>query len=220
MMNKTILSSPITLKLLPVLFWGACWGIAEASIGYALHWAAIALPGLPGFLMFPVAFFFMYKAIQTTGQPSSALGAALVSAAIKLLDLALPGNIPLRVLNPALSILMEGLVVLLVSRYLLRKGCTWKIWHVFIASFGWRLLFLGNLAIILQFGLPAALITDGILVTLRYLLLESLVNSLVILALQKVPAVNAVPAPASVLRTKPVLTFALLLVAVALQLAL
>jgi hypothetical protein len=220
MMNKTILSGPITLKLLPILFWGACWGIAEASIGYVLHWAAIALPGLPGFLMFPFAFFFMYKAVQTSGQAGSALGAALVAAGIKLLDLALPGNIPLRVLNPALSILLEGVVVMLVSYYLLKKGIKWQVWHIFTAALGWRLLFLGNLAIILQFGLPAALITDGILVTLRYLLLESLVNSLLILALLKIPAVRTAPAPASAPRTRPVLTLALLLVAASLQLVL
>lgn len=219
-MNKTITSSPMTLKLLPVLFWGACWGIAEASLGYVLHWAAIALPGLPGFLMFPFAFFFMYKAIQTTGRSGSAMGAAVVAAAIKLLDLALPGNMPLRVLNPALSILLEGLAVMIVSRYLLKGWQNWRIWQVFVAAAGWRLLFLGNLAIILQFGLPAALITDGILVTLRYLLLESLVNSLLIMALLKVPAVRTVPAPAAPARTRPALTLALLVTAVLLQLVL
>ena len=46
-------------KFLSVLFWGAMWGIGEATIGNLIHLGSIALPGLPGFVMFPVAFYFM-----------------------------------------------------------------------------------------------------------------------------------------------------------------
>jgi hypothetical protein len=102
--------------MLPVLFWGAVWGFVEATLGFVLHKAAIAIPGLPGFVMFPIACIWMDRVITVTRKPAAAFGAACVAAGIKLLDFVLPGAIPLRILNPAASLLLEGLVV-------------WGLWH-------------------------------------------------------------------------------------------
>lgn len=206
--------------IMPILFWGACWGIAEATLGYVLHRAAIALPGIPGFLMFPFAFFFIYQCVRITGKPASAAGMAAVAAAIKLLDLFIPGNIPLRVINPAFSLLVEGLAVMLVCLFLKRKAKLWKFQHILASAVIWRLLFLVDMAVILQFGLPAGLITDGIWVTLRFVLLESLVNGVLIWILLKIPAVAADPKPTNISRNQPVLTFLLLILAIALQMIL
>lgn len=165
---------------LNILFWGSLWGAAEATIGYLLHMASIALPGLPGFFLFPMAYFFVRRAVLSTGKASSAFAASSVAALLKLLDLLVPGNIPIRILNPALSILMEGAVAALIFALAFRKGKEpGAVWS-FGMGVAWRGLFLGYLAVISLFGLPAALVTDGFAVSLRFLLLESLVNSALI----------------------------------------
>lgn len=159
------------------LFWGALWGIVEATAGFVVHRASIALPGLPGFVMFPLAFFFMLKAIQSTGNPASALLAALVAASVKLADFIVPGHDPLRILNPALSIILEGFAVYAISRYFGRKDWQFGLLEAFLMGFAWRAAFSIYLFAISRFGLPAALITDGPANTLRFLLLESAVNA-------------------------------------------
>ena len=50
-----------------ILFWGSMWGLTEATAGFFLHLWAVVLPGLPGFLMFPIAFYFMFKYIRPRG---------------------------------------------------------------------------------------------------------------------------------------------------------
>ena len=39
------------------LFWGALWGIAEATLGYLAHLISL-IPGIAGFIMFPIGFYF------------------------------------------------------------------------------------------------------------------------------------------------------------------
>ena len=168
--------------LATIVFWGSLWGIAEASLGNLLHLAAIALPGLPGFLMFPIAVFFMKKVFDSTGRVWSIFHIAVIAAAIKMVDFLLPVYIPIRIINPAISILLEGLVVACTYRIYIarRRSLTWP--ATFSMGAAWRTIFLGYLFVISRFGLPAALITYGILVSLRFVILESFVNSLIIYA--------------------------------------
>lgn len=167
-------------RFITLLFWGSLWGFTEATLGYILHQAAVFLPGLPGFLMFPLAFYFMYQVYQKTGQSSSGILVALVAAIIKLFDFFVPGNDIIRILNPALSILLEGLAVSLVLSAFARRGQLMKWMYAFGAGIGWRALFLIHLYLISKFGLPAALVTDGLSTSLRFLLFESFINSLLI----------------------------------------
>ena len=168
--------------LAAVVFWGSLWGIAEASLGNLLHLAAIALPGLPGFLMFPVAFFFMKKGFDSTGRVWSIFHIAAIAAAIKMADFLLPVYIPIRIINPAICILLEGLVVACAYRIYTTREQSLTGPAAFVMGAAWRTIFLGYLFIISRFGLPAALVTDGILVSLRFVILESLVNSIIICA--------------------------------------
>lgn len=165
-----------------MLFWGALWGFAEATVGFILHRAAIALPGLPGFLMFPIAFFFMQRAVLSSKSPDSAFLASLVAASIKLADFLLPGYDALRIVNPALSMLAEGLAVYVVMGYCDSR----KVSIGALAAFGMGLLWRGAFSLYLLaislYGLPAALVTGGWAYALRFLLLESAVNALIILA--------------------------------------
>lgn len=167
---------------LTILFWGSLWGIAEATLGNLIHLAAIALPGLPGFLMFPIAFYFMKKVFDATGQVWSIFHIAVVAASIKMIDFLLPVYIPIRIINPALCILLEGLAVAGVYMLYSARGRRITYPATFTMGAAWRTVFLLYLAVISLFGLPAALVTDGLGVSLRFVLLESFVNSLFIYA--------------------------------------
>lgn len=167
-----------------VLFWGACWGFCEATFGYMIHKAAVALPGLPGFLMFPIAVFFMIRAIDSTGSPVSAFLAACVAASVKLTGFLVPGHDPIRILNPALSLLMEGLSVYVVIRATRLAAGMGRLKPLasFMTGFAWRAAFLLHLRLTSMFGLPAELATGPVLAALRFLVLESAVNAFVIWA--------------------------------------
>ena len=164
-----------------LLFLGAAWGICEAGIGYALHRIAVLLPGLPGALMFPIGYYWMNKAYKTTGEVSAPLAIAAIAASIKLVDLLIPGADPIRVINPALSILMEGLAVAAVCALGLRKRIP-MFFKVLGMGIIWRGMFAVYLYGISLLGLPALLVTSGVATLLRFVLLESFINSLVILA--------------------------------------
>lgn len=180
---------------LTLLFWGAVWGICEATIGYAFHLVAVALPGLPGALMFPIGFYCMAKAQQATGKPSAPFYIAMVAAGIKLVDFLMPGHDVIRVVNPALSILLEGLAVTAVLALFRPRGRTPGYFQVLGMGVLWRTLFASWLALISLFDLPAGLVTSGILILLRFVLLESFLNSLIIFAGLRLASIFPSPKP-------------------------
>lgn len=89
-----------------VFFWGSLWGIWEATAGHLVH--LVKIPGLPGLIMFPAAFFFMSRAFAQSGRTKSIFLAACVAAGIKLFDFFIPGQLVQAVVNPALAILLEA----------------------------------------------------------------------------------------------------------------
>ena len=204
--------------LLLILFWGSLWGIAEATIGLSLHMAAIALPGIPGFLMFPIAFYFMKKVYDATGKTSSVFYISVVAALIKLTDFLLPVSMAIRIINPALSILMEGFAVSLVFRFFYTKNTSLTVFlQTFSMAVFWRILFLVYLFVISLYGLPAALVTDGIGSTLRFLLLESFINCLLMGAWLRWYHTKPVR---PLLQIRPLYCLVLLVLAIGLQLVL
>ena len=92
------------------LFWGALWGLSEATLGQILH--IVRIPGLAGFVMFPIGIFFMLKAFQDSKNLGVIFSTAVVAATIKLSDLLLPGTYTLDVLRPAIAIITESLAVI------------------------------------------------------------------------------------------------------------
>jgi len=92
------------------LFWGALWGLSESTLGHILH--LVRIPGLAGFVMFPVGIFFMLKAYRDSKSLSVVFSTAVVAATIKLSDLLLPGIYTLDVLRPAIAIITESLAVI------------------------------------------------------------------------------------------------------------
>jgi hypothetical protein len=91
------------------LFWGALWGLAEATAGHLLH--LVGVPGLAGFIMFPFGLLLMSRAFRQSGTAGTIFLTAAVAAGMKLFDLFLPGTDPTAAFRPALAILCEGLTV-------------------------------------------------------------------------------------------------------------
>ena len=164
-----------------ILFWGALWGLSESVIGYIVHWLAISIPGLPGFIMFPFAFICMYRIYQTTLNTHSIWLIALIAAAIKLTDFLIPSNKPIYILNPATCILYEGIAVYSVTVFIEKKEKFLNFYNFMAMGMLWRFIFLLHLSVTLLWNLPAKLITDGLLSSLNFLILESFINSWIIL---------------------------------------
>ena len=88
-----------------ILFRGAFWGILESTVGALMH----LLPVRLGFLVWvPMAMGCMLGAYRATGKARAVLCAAAIAAAFKLTNLVFPIRAD-KVLNPAVSILLEGL---------------------------------------------------------------------------------------------------------------
>ncbi|MBC8535816.1 hypothetical protein [Feifania hominis] len=98
--------------LFHVLFWGSLWGITEATVGYALH----LLPaGIGWVFWYPIAFAFLSLAYHFSRSDSAVMLTACFAAGIKLLNL-LTGMRPDRVVNPAVSMLLEAAGFLIACR--------------------------------------------------------------------------------------------------------
>jgi len=99
----------VSHSFLIALFWGSLWGLAESTLGHILH--LLRIPGLAGFVMFPMGVFFMTKAYQDSKSLNMILTTSVVAASIKLSNMLFPGTNPLDVLRPAIAIICESLVV-------------------------------------------------------------------------------------------------------------
>ena len=131
--------------VLTILLWGSLWGLFEAIFGYLLH----LLPFSIGWLIWvPVACFFMSNVYRKTGRISSILLIGLLCSCIKLTNLFLPGRVD-RVLNPAVSILLEAtalaITVYVAERFAERhEGTPSPLGKATLAvgmNTGWRLLY-------------------------------------------------------------------------------
>jgi hypothetical protein len=169
------------------LFWGALWGIAEATLGYLAHLIAV-IPGIAGFIMFPIGFYFMTRAYRAVGKTGVLFSTAAVAAGIKLVDLFLPGLSPIKTVNPALSILMEALVVMAVLKLgdgVRVEAGRFRFREALAVSAGWRLGFLFYSLLLFVFAVSVEFIQIGLVHILRFMLLESVVNALIIVGYLK-----------------------------------
>jgi len=181
LLNKNKGSSGQTFFIYP-LFWGFLWGVFEATLGHTLH--LVAIPGLAGFIMFPVGMVFMVRAWLSTGNPSSIFLASTAAAAVKMLDAFLPGPGIFAAVNPALAILCEGLAVAGLFS-LVRSEHRFHPFSLLSVSLSWRLIYFGLIAA------PAALMGApnffmlGPSILFKYLLFEGLINTIILLLILK-----------------------------------
>jgi len=127
-----------------ILLFGGMWGVAEATLGYLLHF----LPtGISGMVMFPIGFYFMFNAFKSTGKESAIFMTAMVAAGLKCVDLLIPANTFLKVSNPALSIILESLVVFGFVTFYREKQ---YFQPAALVSLGWIFLFIISQALIFK----------------------------------------------------------------------
>ncbi|MFO7969641.1 MAG: hypothetical protein R6U15_06010 [Candidatus Izemoplasmatales bacterium] len=127
-----------------VIFFGAIWGILEASLGYLLHF----IPGfIAGTIMFPIVMFILYKAYKSLGSRKAIFYVAMVAIAIKSINLLMPLPTPFKVVNPMIAMAIESLLVFVVIPMFESKKPATVVSGVLIASIGWRLAYVGYLGI-------------------------------------------------------------------------
>jgi len=89
------------------LFWGAAWGLGEATLGHVLHLARV--PGLPGLVMASFAVVIMGRLAARSSGAGAIVVAGVAAASLKFLDLLVPGTDVLALVNPIQAILLEAL---------------------------------------------------------------------------------------------------------------
>lgn len=131
-----------------IIFFGSIWGILEATLGYVLHFVPLFISGT---IMFPIASYVLYKGYQKTQSRFSLFYMAVVASTIKAVDLLLPQFSYFKTINPMISILLEGLVVVLIANLLISKKPVNKYLALPIASVSWRVLYTAYMG--LQFAI-------------------------------------------------------------------
>ncbi len=181
-----------------VIAFGALWGLLEATLGYVLHLVHDYLPGL---VMPAIGAAILIRFYKTASDRKAVFAVGAIAAAIKAVDFLIPGMNPLRVANPMLSILMETLVVGVLASRLLSTGAGRRIGYQFAASFGWRLVFLGALALeFWLFGIMSGQIAS-LAEAARFVLLNGLLSGAVWAVVDSLAAL--IPQTASRLFTRP-----------------
>jgi hypothetical protein len=163
-----------------IVFWGALWGLFEATVGYVLHILPINIGRL---VWFPAAYFFMTKVYKETGRTESVLYTSVIAACIKLIDFLLPVRIDM-VLNPFASIILEGIAVWALYRLLEEHGES-LLKHDYVKalamSMSWRLLYLVYLLPLPDFIVDISPLR-GVIPLVKFLLMDGLTNSIVVYA--------------------------------------
>lgn len=159
-----------------VVFWGSLWGLVEATIGYLLHLVRLqGYRGVTSFFLFPMACYYMNRVRRETSKREPIIYMAVLAAAIKLLDFLIPGHDPIRVLFPAMAIVLEGLAVygaFILAGY---KDRGFGYISALFASLSWRIVF-----ITVQFITLAPKDMPTSQAAVRFLIIDSLVNSILI----------------------------------------
>lgn len=159
-------------NLKEIVFFGALWGLAEASVGFVLHLVAAPIAGL---VMFPIGFFLMWQARLRTDSVYVPIQVAAVAASIKLVNLLI---VPLwmTAVNPAVAILLEGIFVVV---FLAKAERVTSI-RCLLATYGWRLGYLSFLSVLLAAGFKLRLFESGWASVLAFVTIDALVNALLV----------------------------------------
>lgn len=171
-----------------VIFYGALWGLMEASMGHILHF----MPGaIAGSIMFPIAAFILVKAYKQLESKKALFFIGVVAASIKSIDLLLPQISVLKTINPMLSIILESLVVVSVITLYSNDKVKNNIVAALGSSFGWRVVF--AMFMVAQYslgmnGLALKYTTSSFLV--EFILVSGLISGLfafILVGLLRVP---------------------------------
>lgn len=156
---------------------GSVLGILEATLGYFFHLFSIIIPGIAGFFMFPIAFFIFSMAYKETKSFSIVMLTAIITAGIKLSNLFFPILLPVSTINPATSIILEAAAFLAFIKMTNTEKTSLKLGPAISVSLGWRVLFIVYL---LLTNVNTGLMEGGALHFIRFILLDSFINGLLI----------------------------------------
>lgn len=135
-MNKNI--------VLISLFFGAIWGILEATLGYFLHF----LPTLiSGSIMFPIGASLLTIVYLNTKSKASVFWVGIIAATIKSVNFFMPGLLPIKTYNPMISIVLQSMVMVGVCYLLDQKKVSLHLFGFAASSLLWRVLFYVNISI-------------------------------------------------------------------------
>lgn len=123
-----------------VVFFGALWGLIEATIGYALHFLPVLIAGS---IMFPIVMYILYLATKSLGSRKAIFYVAFIAIAIKATNLFLPMLYPAKTINPMIAMFIQSLLAFAVMPMLNSQGLKNKISALAIASISWRLVMIG-----------------------------------------------------------------------------
>ncbi len=128
-------------QLSTIVFFGAIWGLLEATLGYALHFLPVLISGS---IMFPLAAMILMMADKKLEQPWLLMMIGFVAASIKSVNFFMPGLLPIKTYNPMIAIMIQSLVMVGVVYVTKKKPIGFALVTLGLASFLWRGLFLVN----------------------------------------------------------------------------
>ena len=172
-----------------ILFWGALWGVVEATIGYIIHALPFKMP--TGSILFPIGYYFMQKSYKETKDLKSIFFTSAIAASIKLINLFIPTAQIVRVLTPSACILLEGLAVVSIFKLFEYSEEPIKFIHSLMMSLFWRI---GYYVINLVVFIPLALASSSSIFNrakfMEFFLINSFINSILIYFYSKFAAKN------------------------------
>ncbi len=172
-----------------IVFWGAIWGIVEATVGYILHMLPFRVP--TGSILFPIGYYFMQKSYRETKDLNSIFYTSSIAASIKLINLFIPMTPIIKVINPSACILLEGLAVVLVFKLFEYKEGPIKYIYALIMSLSWRV---GYYIMCFAAFIPLGLMKSSSIIDrskfIEFFLINGIINSLIIYFYAKITANN------------------------------
>ena len=127
-----------------IVFFGALWGLVEATLGYALH----ILPALiAGSIMFPIVMVILYQAYKSLDSRKAILFVGFVAILIKSSNLLLPFLFPAKTINPMIAMFIQSLLAFAFIPNLSSSSIVKKIAILTGISLTWRLGMIGYYAI-------------------------------------------------------------------------
>ena len=158
------------------LLYGGIWGFLEATLGYVLNMIPM---GISGGIMFPIAYMLMTRAYERSGSLEVISLMTVVTAAIKLSNLALPFLPVVKVVNPAFAILLEGFSIAVLFKYTIHKKREVSFLSVVLTCMSWRIIYLAEVTVLYFINIPSRMIQSGLYSILEYLML-GVINTLII----------------------------------------
>lgn len=180
------------LIMCAILF-GGMWGFAEATLGYLLN---LSSNGISGCVMFPIGYMILKEAYNRSKNIGVIYGASLIAGMIKLVNLLMPISHPVKVINPAFAIVLEGISVAVLVSWSVKKNKEIGFGSALITSLSWRIIYFIDAVILFYINIPSRMIQKGPVEYLgKFIIVNSLVNAILIYALYKVEKSNKISTP-------------------------